>query len=152
MFTINMLYRQLIISADGAIYRVVNKAEAKTIIDNVFRMAGRGEYYACASNAFSLILEYLQNDARYQWNGFRGVDWGASREHIVDSEGREPDARYFQNSESPFFYGEKVSKFDDVSCAYFLDNNRLLLSAYGFRSDEKEKDFTYLGMRFSRSE
>ena len=62
VFTINMLYRQLIISADGAVYRVVNRAEEETITDNVFRMAGRGEYYACASSAFQQMLQLLKGE------------------------------------------------------------------------------------------
>ena len=52
LFVINMKARQLTIFSDGAIYRTVTDAEAVTITDNVFRMAGRGEYYACASSAF----------------------------------------------------------------------------------------------------
>lgn len=62
LFVINMKARQLTIFSDGAIYRTVTDAEAVTITDNVFRMAGRGEYYACASSAFSQIQRLLRGE------------------------------------------------------------------------------------------
>ena len=62
LFVINMRARQLTIFSDGAIYRVVTNAEALTITDNVFRMAWREEYYACASSAFSQIRKLLRGE------------------------------------------------------------------------------------------
>ena len=62
LFVINMRARQLTIFSDGAIYRAVTDADAVTITDNVFRMAGREEYYACASSAFSQIQKLLRGE------------------------------------------------------------------------------------------
>ena len=62
LFVINMHARQLTIFSDGAIYRVVNTGEAETITDNVFRMAGKGEYYACASSVFDQILRLMRGE------------------------------------------------------------------------------------------
>lgn len=60
LFVINMRARQLTVFSDGAIYKTVTRAEANTITDNVFRMAGREEYYECASSAFFQIYTLLQ--------------------------------------------------------------------------------------------
>ena len=62
IFVINMGVRQLTVYSDGAINRVVNAGEAETITDNVFRLAGRGEYYACAQRAFSQLSSLLRGE------------------------------------------------------------------------------------------
>ena len=62
LFVINMKARQLTVFSDGAIYRVVTDGEAETITDNVFRMAGRGEYYACAANVFRQIRSLMAGE------------------------------------------------------------------------------------------
>ena len=62
LFVINMNARQLTIFSDGAIYRTVTNSEAETITDNVFRMAGRGNYYECASSVFRQIHSLLRGE------------------------------------------------------------------------------------------
>ena len=62
LFVINMRARQLTIFSDGAIYRVVTNGEAETITDNVYRMAGREEYYECASSVFRQIHRLLRGE------------------------------------------------------------------------------------------
>ena len=59
LFMIDMDNRNIYIFSDGAIYRTVSKAYANTITDNVYRSASRGDYYACASEAFSQITTLL---------------------------------------------------------------------------------------------
>ena len=59
LFMIDMGSRYLYIFSDGAIYRTMTTGEAETVTDNVFRQAGRGEYYACASSAFRQIHSLL---------------------------------------------------------------------------------------------
>ncbi len=63
LFVINMRVRQLTVYTDGAVYRAVPPSEAETITDNVFRMAGRGEYYACASSVFRQIGRLLRGES-----------------------------------------------------------------------------------------
>lgn len=62
LFVINMHARQLTIFSDGQIYRVVTNGEAETITDNVYRMAGREEYYECASTVFRQIYSLLRGE------------------------------------------------------------------------------------------
>ncbi|MBQ3705361.1 MAG: TPM domain-containing protein [Clostridia bacterium] len=62
LFVINMGVRQLTIFADGEIYRTVTNDEAETITDNVYRLAREGDYYACASSAFSQVKSLLQGE------------------------------------------------------------------------------------------
>ncbi|MBQ9211776.1 MAG: TPM domain-containing protein [Clostridia bacterium] len=62
LFVINMQARQLTIFSDGAIYRTITNGEAETITDNVFRLAGRGEYYACASSVYAQIYQLLNGE------------------------------------------------------------------------------------------
>ena len=60
VLTINMYARQLIISADGAAYRVVTRSEAETITDNIFRAARDGRYADAAMSAFQQIRLLFQ--------------------------------------------------------------------------------------------
>lgn len=59
LFLIDMFYRTLYIFSDGAIYRVVTTGRAETITDNIYRMASRAEYFACANEAYSEIYTLL---------------------------------------------------------------------------------------------
>ena len=52
LFLIDMGQRNIWIYSDGAIYRVINKAYANTITDNIYRYASRKEYYQCAAKAY----------------------------------------------------------------------------------------------------
>lgn len=62
VFVINMRSRQLTVMSDGAVYRTVTDAEAETITDNVFRLAGRGKYYECAAGVFDQIARLLKGE------------------------------------------------------------------------------------------
>ena len=62
LLVINMYARQLTIFSDGDIHRAVNRGDAETITDNIYRLAGRGEYYECASSAFSQILALTRGE------------------------------------------------------------------------------------------
>ena len=60
LFLIDMGQRNIWIFSDGAIYRVINKAYANTITDNVYRYASRGEYYECAWNVYDQAQTLLE--------------------------------------------------------------------------------------------
>ena len=62
MFVVDMAQRQLTILADGAIYTVVTTSEAETITDNVYRMASRGDYAACAAEVFRQAYALLRGE------------------------------------------------------------------------------------------
>ncbi len=60
LFVIDMGERNIWIHSNGDIYKVINKAYAYTITDNVYRYATKGEYYRCAEEAFDqarILLE-----------------------------------------------------------------------------------------------
>lgn len=60
IFLIDMNHRKLILVSDGAIYKTVTKSYANTITDNVYKMARKGDYYRCASEAFKEVYTLLQ--------------------------------------------------------------------------------------------
>ncbi len=60
LFLIDMGRRKIWIFSDGAVYRVVNKAYANTITDNVYRYASNEEYYTCADRVFEQALTLLE--------------------------------------------------------------------------------------------
>ena len=60
IFIIDMDKRQIYIVSDGAAYRSITANRADTITDNIYTYATRGEYYACAAEAFSEILTILE--------------------------------------------------------------------------------------------
>ena len=62
LFVIDMGSRQLTVLAGGSVYKVINAGEAETITDNVYRMAGRGEYAACAQEVFREVLLLLRGE------------------------------------------------------------------------------------------
>lgn len=59
LFMIDMGRRNIWIFCDGAIYRVINKAYANTITDNIYRLASSGLYYDCAYEAFDQAATLL---------------------------------------------------------------------------------------------
>ena len=59
IFLIDMNHRQLVIFSDGAVYKVITKSYANTITDNVYRLAGKGDYFGCACEAFYEIGSLL---------------------------------------------------------------------------------------------
>jgi len=62
MFLIDMDWRNIWIHSDGAVWKVVDSADAYTITDNVYRYASRGEYYECAREAFSQVHALLKGE------------------------------------------------------------------------------------------
>ena len=59
VFFFDMENRVIQIMSGGSVYKVVTKAYANTITDNVYRYASRGEYYQCAAEAFRQELTLL---------------------------------------------------------------------------------------------
>ena len=60
VFAVDMTNRNIWIHSDGAVYKVVTKAYADTVTDNVYRYASRGDYYGCAKEAFREIDALLK--------------------------------------------------------------------------------------------
>ncbi|MBR4470949.1 MAG: TPM domain-containing protein, partial [Erysipelotrichaceae bacterium] len=60
LFLIDMGRRNIWIHCNGAIYRIIDKAYANTITDNIYRYASRGEYYECADRVFDQALTLLR--------------------------------------------------------------------------------------------
>lgn len=59
-FVIDMGNRNIYIVSAGKVYSTVTKGYANSITDNVYRMASRGDYYGCASEAFAQEYKLLQ--------------------------------------------------------------------------------------------
>ncbi len=59
LFLIDMYTREIYIFSDGRIYSKITNAKAKTITDNVYRYATRGDYAECAMQAFDQISTLL---------------------------------------------------------------------------------------------
>ena len=59
LFLIDMDNREIYIFSDGYNYKIINKDKAYIITDNVYRYATSGDYYKCASYAFSQIKTLL---------------------------------------------------------------------------------------------
>ncbi len=60
LFLVDMGRRNIWIFSDGAVYRVINKAYANTITDNVYRKASQGDYYGCAYDVFDQAQTLLE--------------------------------------------------------------------------------------------
>lgn len=78
MFLIDMDNRNIWIRNDGRISRIVTNAYSDTITDNCYRYASRGDYYGCASEAFSQIEALLEGQRiaqpmKYICNAFLAV-------------------------------------------------------------------------------
>ena len=52
IFLIDMYRRRLEIHSDGTVYQTITADYAQSITDNIYRMAGSGDYYSCAVEAF----------------------------------------------------------------------------------------------------
>jgi uncharacterized protein len=59
LFLIDMYTREIYIFSDGRIYSKITNAKAKTITDNVYRYATRGDYAGCAMQVFDQISTLL---------------------------------------------------------------------------------------------
>lgn len=62
LFVINMNVRQLTLVTGGHISRVITQADTNTITDNVYRLARKGDYAGCATEAFRESLKLLQGE------------------------------------------------------------------------------------------
>lgn len=59
VFYIDMYHREIYIFSDGYNYSVITKGKALSITDNVYKNASNGDYYKCASEAFSQMFILL---------------------------------------------------------------------------------------------
>ena len=59
LFLIDMYNRQIYIYSGQSVYKVVTKARANSITDNVYRYAKNGDYYTCAAEVFRQISTLL---------------------------------------------------------------------------------------------
>ena len=59
-FVIDMYNRVIQITSAGYMYSIINKGYANTITDNIYKYATEGEYYECASNAYSQELTLME--------------------------------------------------------------------------------------------
>ena len=92
------------------------------------------------------------------WNGFRGVDWGATIDDVIRAEGREPDNRVSLplvsgETETEIIYKTTVSKFTENAEVYysFLNGGRLIGAAYAIRSGENyDEDHAYLELALTK--
>lgn len=62
MLMIDMADREICIHRDGEVYDIIGQDKSDTIVDNAYRAAGRGEYYACASLVFEQIEKVLKGE------------------------------------------------------------------------------------------
>lgn len=62
LFLIDLDNRMLYIYSYGNIYKVITKARANTITDNIYKYASDGDYYACSQEALSEMLTLLQGN------------------------------------------------------------------------------------------
>ena len=59
LLVIDMGQRMLYIKSNGAISEIVSNAYSNTITDNIYRYASEGDYYTCASKAYSQVYTLL---------------------------------------------------------------------------------------------
>ena len=60
IFFLDMHNREIYIYSDGKVYDTVTDNYAQTITDNVYKLAGSGDYFACAAKAFGQIRTLLE--------------------------------------------------------------------------------------------
>ena len=59
LFLVDMYHREIYIFSDGENYNTITSSKAYSITDNVYRYASNGDYYKCASVAFSQVKSLL---------------------------------------------------------------------------------------------
>lgn len=59
LFLIDMDNREIYIFSDGNNYKLINSSKAYLITDNIYKMASAGDYYDCASEAYSEMYTLL---------------------------------------------------------------------------------------------
>ena len=62
VFMIDMKTRRLAIYSSKSVYSLLTTAKANTITDNVYKLASKGDYAACAKKAFSQIARVMQGE------------------------------------------------------------------------------------------
>lgn len=62
LFVIDMSERQLTVLTQGEILKVIRPSDATTITDNVYHLAGLGEYGACAEEVFRQARKLLEGE------------------------------------------------------------------------------------------
>ena len=62
LFLIDMSNREIYIFSDGSNYNIITESKAYSITDNVYRYASNGQYYLCASDAFSQMNTLLNGN------------------------------------------------------------------------------------------
>ena len=62
LFLIDMKDRKAYFCTAGSTKRVLTNSKCRTITDNVYKLASRGEYYACASVAFRQVLSVMRGE------------------------------------------------------------------------------------------
>lgn len=62
MLIIDMDIRQIYVIAGGEIFNIITEGKADSITDNIYTYAARGDYYACAKEAFAEALALLQGE------------------------------------------------------------------------------------------
>ncbi|MBR3328236.1 MAG: TPM domain-containing protein [Atopobiaceae bacterium] len=60
IFVIDMDNREIYVYANQAGLSLISRADARAITDNIYKLASKGDYYACADAAFSQILVKCQ--------------------------------------------------------------------------------------------
>lgn len=60
VFFVEMSVRELRLENSGTIRRTITPSYSNTITDNVYRMASEGDYYGCASEAFTECITLLE--------------------------------------------------------------------------------------------
>ena len=60
LFLIDMDNRIIYIFSDGANYKIITRAKAELITDNIYRYDNREEYFECAKSAFSQVQTLLE--------------------------------------------------------------------------------------------
>ena len=60
VLVIDMGQRMIYIKNNGAVSKIITNAYSNTITDNIYRYASDGDYYSCASAAFSQIYTVLR--------------------------------------------------------------------------------------------
>jgi len=63
VFMIDMKTRRIAIYSSKSVYGLLTTARANTITDNVYKQASRGDYAACAKEAFTQIARVMQGQA-----------------------------------------------------------------------------------------
>lgn len=59
LFLIDMDNREIYIFSDGNNYKIINNSKAYLITDNIYKMASAGDYYGCASEAYTEMYTLL---------------------------------------------------------------------------------------------